>query len=67
MTKEFLFRFMGDMPRGKFEFTCVCGKYNSGLVIFANKKKFTCEKCGAEIILWEQKTHWHMQIFPKNK
>lgn len=64
MAKEFLFRFMEDMPRGKFEFTCVCGEYNSDLAILANQieARFTCKKCGAEIIVWEQMTHWHMRI-----
>lgn len=66
MAKEFLFRFMGNMPYGKFEFTCVCGEYNSGLVIPANQieARFTCKNCGAEIIVWEQERHWHMRILP---
>ena len=66
MAKEFLFRFMGNMPHGKFEFTCVCGEYNSSLTIPANQveERFTCKKCGAKIIVWDQRTHWHMRILP---
>ncbi|MCK4473917.1 hypothetical protein KAU40_01500 [Candidatus Parcubacteria bacterium] len=67
MKEKFLFRFLGKMPRGKFEFSCVCGEQNFGLRIPADTKQdarleFTCKKCGAKITVWEQPEHWHMVI-----
>ena len=64
MANKWTFRFLGPMPRGKFEFVCICGNYNLDLNILPGKEMetFRCPKCGAEITVRDQKTHWHLFI-----
>lgn len=68
-----IFRFLGEMPRGRFEFSCLCGKSNLDLIIPFDEDKatFVCQECGTEVMVWQQRLdgephHWHMQIIPKS-
>ena len=57
-----IFRFLGKMSRGRFEYTCgICGNYEIVNIPDIDKVTFNC-KCGATIIIWEQTNHWHISI-----
>ena len=61
--KEMKFRFIGEMPQGRFEFTCLCGNYSVvELKLLGSEQKIKCEKCDAIIAVWQQPGHWHMKI-----
>lgn len=58
-----IFRFLGKMPRGRFEYTCECGNYEiTRISEDKSAANFDCKKCGLLINLWEQNYHWHMSI-----
>lgn len=65
-----IFRFNNPFPNGKFEFTCVCGKWNTvlirtcGYIPTTELQTFKCRDtgCNVEVIIWEQRTHWHMEL-----
>lgn len=66
---QWIFRFLGKVPRGKFEYTCgLCGNYE--VLNIPEKLKlnepvaFYC-KCRAIICIWEQLDHWHLKIIKK--
>ena len=59
----YIFRFLGRMPRGRFEYMCDCGNYE--ITDIPNDKDnadFNCIKCGSKISVWEQNTHWHATV-----
>lgn len=58
-----ILRFLGKMPRGRFEYTCgICGNYEIvNIPKGIDKITFNC-KCGATINIWEQTDHWHISI-----
>lgn len=58
MPNELMFRFDGPLPRGKFEYTCICGKHSIEH-IKDDMQTFKCE-CGAEILVKDQKSHYHI-------
>lgn len=62
-----IFRFMGKMPRGIFEYTCgVCGNYEiTDIPKDKNSMAFDCRGCNASINVWEQNDHWHISIGKK--
>ncbi len=62
-----LFRFTGQIPTGKFEFTCSCGAWNStqleeSLVRQGASKDFECKGCKKAYHVWQQATHWHLSM-----
>jgi hypothetical protein len=64
-----IFRFRGQIPQGRFEFTCECGKWNAVEIVFPGKvfvafpdKKFNCADCKREVRVWQQMTHWHLSV-----
>lgn len=64
-----IFRFMGKMPRGKFEYTCgICGNYEiTNIPKDKNSATFDCGKCDMSINVWEQSDHWHISIGKKEQ
>ncbi|MBI4114808.1 MAG: hypothetical protein HY445_03125 [Candidatus Niyogibacteria bacterium] len=60
-------RFMGKIPEGKFEITCVCGHYEYGPRLISAGQVLSCPQCGAEYQIIQQITHWHLFItLPKS-
>lgn len=58
-----IFRFQGQLEHGKIEFTCDCGTFNQVEIRESStdkQLKFQCRQCGNEIIVWQQRTHWHL-------
>ena len=63
-----IYRIPGEIPKGKFEFTCDCGKWNQ--LVIPEDNNFTqhqksCESCGAKFKIWKQSTHWHLEFIAK--
>ncbi len=56
-----ILRFLGKMPRGRFEYTCTCGNYEI-TTINSNDKRFVCKICEMKIHIWEQENHWHLSL-----
>lgn len=64
-----MLRFMGEMPKERFDFQCLCGHPSFGEhwieeVDREERIRFTCDSCGAKYIMWQQKTHWHLNFVP---
>ncbi|OGF27458.1 hypothetical protein A2331_00665 [Candidatus Falkowbacteria bacterium RIFOXYB2_FULL_34_18] len=63
-TKQlFSLKFIGNIPRGKFEFSCICGQY-SGWKNNLNGENQTieCQDCGVRYKFVQQKNHFHIYI-----
>jgi len=67
-----IFRINKPFPVGKFEFTCMCGTWNSWKIEQSfmhattdHQQRFECIGCRSEVIVWEQRTHWHICIREK--
>ncbi len=58
-----LFRFMGKIPAGKFEFNCVCGCY-SGVdnVLGGGDQCIICRECGTRYFFKQQGDHFHLNL-----
>ena len=68
MVLNLILRFLGRMPRGRFEYTCPCGNYEITQIptdkdVLATS--FECKKCHATIRVWEQTHHWHLSVEAK--
>lgn len=56
------FRFPGQIPVGKFEFSCACGRLSGPKEISGDKSSLKCEECGLEFKFKQQTTHFHLFI-----
>jgi hypothetical protein len=60
-----MLRFMGEVPHGKFEFQCECGRQTLDehikRQVVGDRQKFTCP-CGKIYTVWQQSSHWHIYI-----
>jgi predicted SprT family Zn-dependent metalloprotease len=61
MRQNMILRFLGKMPRGRFEHTCTCGNYEiTSIPKDKDDMIFSCKGCNARIHVWEQSDHWHI-------
>lgn len=57
------FRFTGEIPTGKFEFNCVCGKYSGpSIKLIKGSQSITCESCGTRFDFVQQRNHFHLNV-----
>ena len=67
--KRMIFRFIGKLPKGKIELTCLCGSYFDDYRIDSAGQGIVCPKCGLKFELvqhGQHEDHWHLFITPKN-
>jgi len=60
--RDMLFRFMGIMPFGGFEFTCDCGTWQKFDKITTGEVRLQCRTCQRTLRIWQQTSHWHLDI-----
>ena len=66
--KEIGLRFMGDIPKGRFEFSCLCGNWSGvDLTLSGVHESYSCKECGAEFRFVQQLRHWHLFITPRRE
>lgn len=57
------FRFVGKIPEGKFEITCVCGNWiHEYRLTSLDCQTIKCSPCGLEYTVIQQKNHWHIFV-----
>ena len=63
-----IFRFMGQMPQGKFEYMCHCGSQEFDRQLDdSGNQRFLCKRCDTLYTIWQQTDHWHLRIDPPKK
>ena len=62
--KRMIFRFIGKIPEGKFEVTCMCGHYLNEFKLISAGQEIICPKCGSKFEFVQQSGHWHLFITP---